>query len=67
MLPRPDERSNAIKVQIHINKNEIGRAADTFKTKLRIVPRLSKYIFALSSVYLFEYFINQGTVSRFFV
>lgn len=35
----------------------------TLGDKIRYVPSLLKYMVPLSSVYLFEYFINQGLVS----
>lgn len=35
----------------------------TLGDKIRYVPSLIKYMLPLSSVYLFEYFINQGLVS----
>ena len=35
--------------------------------KLNLVPKLLKYMIPLGLVYLFEYFINQGLVSGFFI
>jgi hypothetical protein len=36
----------------------------TIAEKLRIIPSLLMYMVPLGLVYLFEYFINQGLVSR---
>jgi len=39
----------------------------TFKQKISLVPGLLKYMIPLGLVYLFEYFINQGLVTRYFI
>lgn len=41
---------------------EVKEAKLTLGDKIRYVPSLLKYMLPLSSVYLFEYFINQGLV-----
>jgi hypothetical protein len=34
----------------------------SMKSKCRMLPRMARFIVPLGSVYLFEYFINQGVV-----
>lgn len=41
-----------------------GHAPLTFKQKIDFLPNLMKYVLPLLSVYLSEYFINQGLVSK---
>lgn len=38
-----------------------------FKSKIRYIPRLFKYMIPLTLVYLLEYFINQGLVKYLFL
>jgi len=61
-------------IKIPITKNGIDSQEQiikvpkkTFKQKISLVPGLLKYMIPLGLVYLFEYFINQGLVMRYFI
>lgn len=43
-----------------------GHAPLTFAQKIEYLPNVMKYVLPLFSVYLCEYFINQGLVSGIF-
>lgn len=51
-----------MEVQNKINEEEIRDPKAAFMKKLKLIPGLMKYMVPLGLVYLFEYFINQGTV-----
>ncbi|KAJ8981481.1 hypothetical protein NQ317_007007 [Molorchus minor] len=57
ILPRPsaEDLAHALEIQRTVNRGRI------IKKKLLLIPGLMKYIIPFSLVYLFEYFINQGT------
>ncbi|XP_044765292.1 battenin isoform X2 [Coccinella septempunctata] len=62
ILPRPaDEDKKLVEIQKRVNSEEVDSPVATFFNKIRKVPSLMKFIVPLSTVYLFEYFINQGT------
>ncbi|XP_022915502.1 battenin [Onthophagus taurus] len=60
ILRQPDEKGD-VALQHKINKDEINDPYESFKKKLAILPGLMKFMIPLGLVYLFEYFINQGT------
>lgn len=58
--PRPDNQQ-CILEQTRANQTEdTGNYFSELKTRLKLVPGLLKFMIPLGSVYLFEYFINQG-------
>ncbi|KAG5887161.1 hypothetical protein JTB14_002516 [Gonioctena quinquepunctata] len=63
ILPRPSSAdiAHALDIQKIVNKEELQNPRNALKKKLGLVPGLMKYIIPFSLVYLFEYFINQGT------
>ncbi|KAL1493451.1 hypothetical protein ABEB36_011500 [Hypothenemus hampei] len=63
ILPAPSEHdiAAALEIQKKVNEDEIKQPKETFFRKLKLIPALLKYIIPLGLVYLFEYFINQGT------
>ncbi|KAK9874200.1 hypothetical protein WA026_002554 [Henosepilachna vigintioctopunctata] len=63
LLPIPNEIDRqAIAIQRSFNDNELLSPWKTFRRKYALVPKVFyKYITPLGSMYLFEYFINQGT------
>lgn len=63
ILPKPEEKDDVIDmaVQRQINEEEIKDPMVAFKKKLKLIPGLMKFMIPLGLVYLFEYFINQGT------
>lgn len=65
ILPKPSEQdiAHALEIQKIVNKEELKNPKEVIKKKLLLIPGLMKYIIPFSLVYLFEYFINQGTVS----
>ncbi|CAH0562435.1 unnamed protein product [Brassicogethes aeneus] len=58
LLPKP---MGLLDVQKQVNANDLENPKEALKYKLRLIPGLLKYIIPFSLVYLFEYFINQGT------
>ncbi|KAL3289973.1 hypothetical protein HHI36_023355 [Cryptolaemus montrouzieri] len=62
ILPRPSEEDQkTIEVQKRVNTEEISDPKTAFINKIKKIPSLMKYMIPLGTVYLFEYFINQGT------
>ncbi|XP_076262313.1 CLN3 lysosomal/endosomal transmembrane protein, battenin isoform X2 [Rhynchophorus ferrugineus] len=63
ILPKPaqDEVAVMIDIQRKVNEEELKNPKATFIKKLKLIPGLLKYIIPFGLVYLFEYFINQGT------
>ncbi|XP_049817176.1 battenin-like isoform X2 [Aethina tumida] len=60
LLPKPFGE-NILEVQKEVNTLELKSPREAIKYKLKLIPGLLKYIIPFSLVYLFEYFINQGT------
>lgn len=69
LLPTPseDDIAHALEIQRIVNQMELSNPSETIKKKLRLIPGLMKYIVPFALVYIFEYFINQGTVSICFL
>lgn len=67
LLPRPSEEdiAHALEIQRIVNQQELSDPKETIKRKIRQIPGLMKYIIPFALVYIFEYFINQGTVSTY--
>lgn len=71
ILRRPDEvihKDSDIDGENQGNNSDQTRDVDdntpfTFKQKMQYLPSLLIFIIPLITVYLFEYFINQGLVS----
>ncbi|XP_018571331.1 battenin [Anoplophora glabripennis] len=63
ILPKPSEQdiAHALEIQKIVNNEEMKNPKAAIKKKLSLIPGLMKYIIPFSLVYLFEYFINQGT------
>ncbi|KAJ8923748.1 hypothetical protein NQ315_010329 [Exocentrus adspersus] len=63
ILPNPSEEdiAQALEIQKIVNKEELKNPKQVIKKKILLIPGLMKYIVPFSLVYLFEYFINQGT------
>lgn len=49
-------------VEETVNNEEVNNPKTTLIKKFQQIPSLMKYMIPLGSVYMFEYFINQGTV-----
>lgn len=62
ILKKPSKRSTVIITQRQIMNDEVREPMKAFLKKLRLVPGLFRFMVPLGLVYLFEYFINQGTV-----
>lgn len=68
ILKKPSKHSSYIRAQKQIGNEEMRDPLRAFVKKLKLVPGLLRFMVPLGLVYLFEYFINQGTVSwRVFV
>lgn len=63
ILSKPSEQRTMIQTQNQILTEEVNAPLKAFFKKLKLVPGLFKFMVPLGLVYLFEYFINQGTVS----
>lgn len=63
ILTKPSKRASYTRTQRQILNEEVRTPLKAFVKKLRLVPGLLKFMIPLGLVYLFEYFINQGTVS----
>lgn len=62
ILPSPNtENIKHLEIQRQVNSEEVERPLDALSKKLKLVPGLLKYMIPLGTVYIFEYFINQGT------
>ncbi|XP_050497291.1 battenin isoform X3 [Diabrotica virgifera virgifera] len=63
LLPRPSQEdiAHALEIQNLVNSDELKNPKQAFIKKLKLIPGLLKYIIPFSLVYVFEYFINQGT------
>ncbi|KAK9890253.1 hypothetical protein WA026_010363 [Henosepilachna vigintioctopunctata] len=62
ILPNPSEEDeHAAEIQRRVNTEEVSNAKEVFVQKVKKLPGLLKFIIPLTTVYLFEYFINQGT------
>lgn len=62
ILPRPsDEDKKMVEIQKRVNLEEVDSPLRSFSKKVKKIPSLMKFIIPLCTVYLFEYFINQGT------
>ncbi|XP_072402254.1 battenin [Diabrotica undecimpunctata] len=63
LLPSPSQEdiANALEIQNLVNSDELKNPKQAFIKKLKLIPGLLKYIIPFSLVYVFEYFINQGT------
>lgn len=63
LLPSPSEEdiAHALQIQKIVNMEELKNPLEVIKKKLSLIPGLMKYILPFSIVYVFEYFINQGT------
>lgn len=68
ILPRPENKDEirmkvySVNAQREIPSEETIDSSVSLKYKLSLIPGLMKYMIPLGLVYLFEYFINQGTV-----
>lgn len=64
ILPKPskDHKAAALEIQQKVNEDELKNPKASLLKKIKLVPGLMKYMVPLGLVYLFEYFINQGTV-----
>lgn len=64
ILPKPskDDIAAALEIQQKVNEDELNNPKASVMKKLKLVPGLMKYMVPFGLVYLFEYFINQGTV-----
>lgn len=64
ILQKPAEKVTAsLDTQRSINIQELKDPKQAFIRKIKLIPSLMKFMIPLGLVYLFEYFINQGTVS----
>ncbi|XP_030748507.1 battenin [Sitophilus oryzae] len=63
ILPKPskDDIALALEIQRKVNEEELTNPKETIIRKLKLIPGLLKYMIPFGLVYLFEYFINQGT------
>ncbi|ENN76755.1 hypothetical protein YQE_06596, partial [Dendroctonus ponderosae] len=63
ILPKPSEEdiAEALEIQTKINEDELKSPKESFIKKIKLLPGLMKYMIPFGLVYLFEYFINQGT------
>lgn len=63
ILPRPSEQdvASAVDIQKKVNDEELHNPKASLLKKVKLIPGLFKYMLPLGLVYLFEYFINQGT------
>ncbi|XP_056646881.1 battenin [Diorhabda sublineata] len=63
LLPTPseDDIAFALEIQKLVNNEEVKNPKAAFVKKLKLLPGLIKYIIPFTLVYVFEYFINQGT------
>lgn len=65
ILPKPSKEEMESNLEVHrresLKREELTDYFGAFKKKLKLLPGLLKYMIPLGSVYLFEYFINQGT------
>lgn len=64
ILPKPSESdiAAALEIQKQVNKDELKNPKGAIIKKVKLIPGLMKYMIPFGLVYLFEYFINQGTV-----
>lgn len=65
ILKKPTDKHDVVlEVQKSVNREELKDPKKAFLRKLKLIPSLMQYMIPLGLVYLFEYFINQGTVSH---
>lgn len=60
--PAPEKAPPVVNVEDGSQEQLLPVPKKTFKEKVRLIPSLMGYMIPLTSIYLFEYFINQGLV-----
>ncbi|XP_050314387.1 battenin [Anthonomus grandis grandis] len=60
-VPSAQDISAALEIQQKVNAEEVENPKAVLLKKLKLIPGLMKFMIPLGLVYLFEYFINQGT------
>ena len=67
ILVHPAQPMMPFKKGIGSQEQMIKVPEKTFTEKIKLLPRLMKFMIPLGLVYLFEYFINQGLVIFMFI